>query len=30
MWFKMVLAQKKAENKGLGNDDNSVSTYVES
>lgn len=31
MWVKMVLAQKKAENKGLDDDDdNSVSTYKES
>ena len=30
MWVKMVLAQKKAENKDLGNDDSSVSTYKES
>lgn len=30
MWVKMVLAQKKAETKGLSNDDNSVSTYMES
>ena len=31
MWVKMVLAQKKAETKGLDSSNNSsVSTYIES
>ena len=30
MWCEMVLAQKKAENKGVGESDDSVSTYSES
>jgi len=30
MWVKMVLAQKKAENKGVNEDNHSMSTYMES
>lgn len=30
MWSEMVLAQKKAENKGVVDDNHSMSTYAES
>lgn len=30
MWVEMVLAQKKAENKSVNEDNSSVSTYRES
>lgn len=30
MWAKMVLAQKKAETKGVTEDNTSMSTYMES